>query len=772
MTKELVLKIAAWVWLLVVVIVTLFAINSKPTFDSSIMSLLPIPDQKPLVQQAIKQVSADFYKRLIVLVTAENDAKAQAATAALAMKLELLPEVAQVNWTADIGELNKVQQELLPYRFSLLESGSRQLLLDESFEKIESRALSNLYSPLARRISVVDDPFGLFGMNLNRKSALNIQVSNSLFKVSGASAPTYMLAVTIVGDPFLPVVQQGVLGLINEQSSLFNASGVSLRMSGMLLHAEAGAKQASQEISTIGLGSLLGIVVVMLWVFRQVKPLLLMMLPLLLGSLVGASITMLVFGKVHLITLAFGAGLVGVSIDYALHFLCVRLKLPSKKVLKRILPGLLLGLFSSVIAYAAQSYAPFPGLQQMAVFSVVGLSASCLTVILWFPLLTAGRSATLPAVMLKFDVIRRDFFQLNKHAMSIMILIIICGFSIKTIIDSASIDDVRLLQTSPKSMLAEDKDVQRLLGGTSSSQFLLVQGATLEECLQKEERLAPLLNNLIERGLVDGFQALSAHLPSLNRQRQNKELIKQLYTERLASFFDRLNISGQKLIETHEVLKRSEGAVLTPSLWFELKESRMWGSFVVDHEDDSVATIIRFSGVLDKTIKAHLIKISENETGVDFVDQVQNISDVLTAYRSKVMRLLLVAYLGVFLVLLLRYKKDVWRVILPSMLASIITLALLVWLENGLNLFHIMALILVLGIGLDMGIFLIETGGESHTWLAVSLSTYTSLLAFGLLAFSDTPVLHHYGVTVLIGLVCVFFLTLGMRKNTIEEIDS
>ena len=59
-----------------------------------------------------------------------------------------------------------------------------------------------------------------------------------------------------------------------------------------------------------------------------------------------------------------------------------------------------------------------------------------------------------------------------------------------------------------------------------------------------------------------------------------------------------------------------------------------------------------------------------------------------------------------------------------------------------------MALLLVLGIGLDMGIFLRETGETAHTWLAVSLSTCTSLLAFGLLALSDTPVLHHFGLTV------------------------
>jgi predicted exporter len=98
-------------------------------------------------------------------------------------------------------------------------------------------------------------------------------------------------------------------------------------------------------------------------------------------------------------------------------------------------------------------------------------------------------------------------------------------------------------------------------------------------------------------------------------------------------------------------------------------------------------------------------------------------------------------------------------------MASVFTLAILVQLEQGINLFHLMALILVLGIGLDMGIFLTETDEAPHTWLAVSLSTVTSLLAFGLLAFSDTPVLHHFGLTVAIGLLLVWLFAPLVRQN-------
>lgn len=71
---------------------------------------------------------------------------------------------------------------------------------------------------------------------------------------------------------------------------------------------------------------------------------------------------------------------------------------------------------------------------------------------------------------------------------------------------------------------------------------------------------------------------------------------------------------------------------------------------------------------------------------------------------------------------------------------------------------------LVLGIGLDMGIFLYEAADSDHTWLAVSLSAVTSLLAFGLLTFSKTPVLFHFGIIVLPGLCLVWLIAPLMRR--------
>jgi predicted exporter len=77
-------------------------------------------------------------------------------------------------------------------------------------------------------------------------------------------------------------------------------------------------------------------------------------------------------------------------------------------------------------------------------------------------------------------------------------------------------------------------------------------------------------------------------------------------------------------------------------------------------------------------------------------------------------------------------------------------LGLFGWLGVPVNLFTLLALWLVLGLGVDYGIFLRHGHTAMPTAvLSVTLSASTTLLAFGLLAFSATPFIRSIGLTLL-----------------------
>ena len=760
------LKSVALAWLLIVAMVITLALRQGLAFDSSILSLLPESDQRPLVQYASEQMSQDYSGRLILVVSGEDEQKVRAAVRLMAENLIRLPEISRLYWQVSDSEITRLGNELYPYRFSVIDPGIRDLVRAGEYRQISDRALARIFGPLpVAASSIIEDPFGLYiELTGHSKSGLNIRISNSLLRVTNTEIPSYLMILTLNGSPFSGELQRQVLNAISVQHKLMSSAINSIGMSGMLLHAAAGAHQAKTEIATIGIGSLIGIIITMLLVFRRFKPLLLLLFPVAIGCIFATAMILLIFSKVHLVTFAFGAGLVGVSIDYALHFLCERRVSSAQTVMRKIFPGLLLGLFSSIMAYGAPALTPFPGLRQMAAFSVFGLSAAWITVVLWLPLITGNDVQQALGVAARLSKLRQKFPKLESNPVLILLLLLPLGMAINSIWNSAAQDDIRLLQTSPASLLAQEKALQRDLGISSSAGFILVSADSLEASLQKQEQLVSLLKKLEQEGTIGGFQALSSTLPSLKRQAENFALVQTLYGSQLAYIYDVINLPPDSFSRALLVQENSQGHLLTPEIWQQLTGSEGKKNLIVRQTTAPAATIIQLTGQLSSSAKLKLMSIVDSMPGVTFVDQVQNISDLMKKYRVQAETWVIVAYVFVLFVLLLRYKRQVWRIVTPPMLASVYTLAILIQLGYGINLFHMLALILVLGIGLDMGIFLTETDEAPHTWLAVSLSAFTSLLAFGLLALSETPVLHHFGLTIAIGLTLVWLISPLMRK--------
>jgi predicted exporter len=104
--------------------------------------------------------------------------------------------------------------------------------------------------------------------------------------------------------------------------------------------------------------------------------------------------------------------------------------------------------------------------------------------------------------------------------------------------------------------------------------------------------------------------------------------------------------------------------------------------------------------------------------------------------------------------------------LLPSLLATLATVGLFGWFGVPINLFTLLGFWLVLGMGIDYGIFL-RHGQEGRdersratAVLSVTLSACTTLLAFGPLAFSATPFIHSIGLTLLCAIMLSWLLVM------------
>jgi predicted exporter len=149
--------------------------------------------------------------------------------------------------------------------------------------------------------------------------------------------------------------------------------------------------------------------------------------------------------------------------------------------------------------------------------------------------------------------------------------------------------------------------------------------------------------------------------------------------------------------------------------------------------------------------------------GVRWVDKTAEVAALLGRYRVSMAWLLVLGHVLVLLALGRRFGRHAWRAWLPTALATGLTLAVFGALGQPVQLFHVLALALLLGVGVDYGIFLLEHPDDGSAWLAVVIGALSTWLSFGLLALSATPALRAFGLTLLIGLALVAGLAPVLR---------
>ena len=141
-------------------------------------------------------------------------------------------------------------------------------------------------------------------------------------------------------------------------------------------------------------------------------------------------------------------------------------------------------------------------------------------------------------------------------------------------------------------------------------------------------------------------------------------------------------------------------------------------------------------------------------------------------YRDETLRLLGWGALSIGLVLLvgLRAPITVLRVTLPIGSAIVVVAAVLHILGERFSLFHIASFLLVIGLGLDYALFFNRRHGtpaeRGRTLYSLVVCSTTTILVFGVLAFSKIPVLRVIGMTAALGsLATLFFAALLAEDN-------
>jgi len=755
-----------WHWLGLAWLLVLLALgvqqwrlwSEQPRIDTDILALLPQDAHDRLLSDVTRRIADASARQVVVLVGGRDSATTQRAQAAFSQAMAGDAEAALLRPTGSIdGWFDQARTFYAPYRDRLLTDAQRSELQQGAPEALAGQALASLYGPMGapRLTEWRQDPLSLWPQwwqQQARGSGLRLG-EDGLLEADGRHWA--VLQFDTRDSAFQLDGERHLGGLLERAAEAARrlAPDLEILHAGVPLHAEAAAVQANREINTIGWGSLAAVLLLVWLAFRSLRPILLVAASLLIGCGVALAVTVMVFGKVHVLTLVFGASLVGVAEDYGIHWFASRQAEPADrrwKLLRHLLPGLWLALLTSALAYLALGLAPFPGLRQMALFSVVGLAAAFLTVIFWFPWLDGGEIRRTRFSRWLGGTLERWPRLQGRRAVGLF-LGAAAVLSAIGMLRLHSDDDLRSLQSSPPALMAEQIRLSQLLGMPSPAQFYLVEGDDAAQLLQREEALTGRLRALAAEQRIGGYRAISDWLPSPARQQADAALTARIESQVLSAVAEAV---GEPLPRTGFA-----AAPLTAGDFLASPASQPFRHLWIGEVGARMVSVVMVDDRANGEAGTALRAAADGLPGVRWVDRTADFSQLLAHYRKLMGGLLLVGIALVFGALWLRYRGQAWRVLAPTLVAGALTLGLLGLFGQPLQLFNVLALMLLLGMGIDYGIFLVEHRGDASAWLAVCVGAASTWLSFGLLGLSATPALRAFGLTLLFGIGLVWLIS-------------
>lgn len=540
------------------------------------------------------------------------------------------------------------------------------------------------------------------------------------------------------------------------------AAGGTLRMerAGVNLVALASERSIKADVQRISIVSTLGIVLLFLLLFRSPRFVLLGLLPLGVGVLTALSLTLALFGSVHGITLAFGAALIGVCIDYPVHLFNHHVLDPdvegAEGSLRRIWGGLVLGALTTVAGFAGLLGSGFPGMREIAAFGLVGVLAALLaTRYLVTPLLPAAPRGG-PLQRRAADALRRLQEGAARHRgwMTVLPLgaLVVCGLGLPEL---KWLDDPKGLYAEDPSLAAERDRVRGRVSRMDGARFVIALGPDVETALQRNDQVYQRLLAAEREAALLGFQSLHTFLWSAELQRKNLAQVRGAprLAERTLAALSREEFVAAAFQPYRAALQELADEPPAPLTLEDLLASPLAQAvrpFVVRLADGQVAVLTFLRGV---TEGEGLGQRLDDLEGVHYLDQNAFLSRVYGSYRGQLLRLVGLGLLAVLALLAWRYRRlrATLAAFLPALLAALTTLAVMALAGFPIHLLHVAALLLVLSMGADYGIFLAESrahpAGLSATLLSVAIACATTILAFGLLGLSSAPVLRAIGLT-------------------------
>lgn len=772
--------------LLVIITVTVAAIASRIRIEEDITRFFPDDERVEKLNYVFR--NSKFAERLVFMVSVKDSATAPQPDSLVAYAEELLAVmdtslsdyITSITSQVDdsrIFEMMDAVRENLPL---FLEEKDYLLLDSITQPDVVSATLQNNYRQLispagmiTKKI-IVNDPLGFSFIVLKKLQQLQYDNSIEVYDNYLVSSDHRHL-IFFIQPKFKPGETGKNTGFIERLDELIDTSAArhpDLLASyfGGTAVAVGNARQLQRDtILTLSIMLIL-LAVFLIGFFRRKRVPFLILLPVVFGALFSLSCVCLIQGSISIIAIAAGSIILGIAVNYSLHFLS-HLKhtgdIPT--VISDLVKPMTLGSATTVLAFLCLQFVNAAVLRDVGLFAAFSLIGAALFSLIFLPHLIAPslleKESHRVTWLQKFSAVSFE----SKRWLVVLIFLATPVF-LYFAGDVSFNTDLGEMNFMTKETRESQTRLESINKSSLSAIYVVSQAETIQKALQKNELASAELARLKNEGLLQKFSSVSSFIISDSLQRIRLSRWNKFWNEeRVNGLIQQVRRDGatlkfsEQVFNNFELLLQRNYAVAESSFW-----EPFYKSFFSDYliEKDGLTTVITLANVLpDKK------EVVYNSLASIHAFDRQMLTNLFAEYVHADFNFI-VAFTSflVFFALLLSYGRIELTLItfVPMLITWIWILGIMALVGIEFNIVNVMISTFIFGLGDDYSIFVMDGLQQEYRLgkknlasirTSIFLSALTTISGLGVLIFAEHPALRSIAAISIIGIVCVLIMS-------------
>jgi hypothetical protein len=644
--------------------------------------------------------------------------------------------------------------------------GIEPRLAPAALDKRMRQAFLNLNNPTGLLMAklVQKDPLDLTGVMLGKlaslRGRLRLTVQDGFFvSEDGRHCLLWAESVTplIASAPATAVQAEldRVLGKNLEK-------GVRARLIGPLPHTLSNSETIKSDLARLLPFDVVVLLLVLFLALRTWQSLVVVIIPF-LAAPPALALLALFYPRISAMSLGFGIVLLGSGADYAIHlYLGATIENGRAVVPKVLRRSLFVANLTTFAVFIALLFSHVPSHRQMATLAIFGMAFALILALRLVPPLGAyqkSEPAALAAVRRLIVPPSRGWAKVLLVAWFLLLVGGVVGWS-----QLHYNGDLKTMDTPTAKVKADEREFLATWAKGGDQAFVVAVGDSPEAALDLNDRV---YERLTKAGSLAGVQSLAPVLPGPTRQARNAAAWQAFWAAQMPTLQPALDRAAQAqgfapgaftpfLAGLSQPPPLLSAPVLTdgPLHPFMAALFRQVPAPTAGSGSQYLATTLVPDGPQTAGLLASL---GRDLPGVRVLSNTSWRHQVDVLMRSDILHIITGAGLVVLLICYFAFGnfRDLLATLAPVLSAQA-AMAVFAWLSGGaLNMMHLLMGILVIGMSVDYGIFIVTACREelaAHTFLAISLCALSTLSGFGVLAFAVHPALRALGLTVLLGI--------------------